>query len=147
MAGFKGLLSEYKSWMTQNYLKGYTPFLRARLAGRQEEPTTQEIREALRPRQRETYPSGADDFTKWDLVLHLNRLMEEQEEEASRVLTALRDGSSPLRGVLEEETEEGLFDDLPPFESSPLAGPQDLERVCKAWFGLLGGRSRSKVPS
>jgi hypothetical protein len=73
--------------------------------------------------------------------------MEEQEEEASRVLTALRDGSSPLRGVLEEETEEGLFDDLPPFESSPLAGPQDLERVCKAWFGLLGGRSRSRVPS
>ena len=138
VAGFRGLLSEYKSWMTHNYLKGYTPLLRASLAGRQEEPTAQEIREALRPGETAEPIHGPDDFTRWHLVLHLNRSMEEQQEEASGILTALREGSSPLRGVVEEETEEGLFDDLPPFESTSLAGPQDLERVCEAWFGLFG---------
>jgi hypothetical protein len=144
--GFKGLLSECKSWMTHNYLKGYTPLLRARLAGRQDEPTTQEIREALRPGEKGEPIQGPDEFTKWHLVLHLNRSMEEQEEEATGILSALRQGNSPLKGVVEEEAVEGLFDDLPPSEPSPLAGPQDLEPVCEAWFGLFGGALGKQDP-
>jgi hypothetical protein len=140
------LLSECKSWMTHNYLKGYTPLLRARLADRPDEPTTQEIREALRPQDAGRPSPDQDEFTKWHLVLHLNRSMEEQEEEATGILSALRQGNSPLKGVVEEEAGEGLFDDLPPSEPSPLAEPQDLERVSEAWFRLFGGALGKQDP-
>ncbi|MEW6668101.1 MAG: hypothetical protein AB1512_23050 [Thermodesulfobacteriota bacterium] len=140
VTGFRGLLSEYRRWMADNDLRGYTPLLRASLGGgRQAEPTTQEIREALRPGPGGNPTRAPDEFTRWHLVLHLYRLMEEQEEEASRVLAALRERSSPLRGVIEEEAEEGLFDDLPPFEPNRIEEPQELERVCEAWFGLFAG--------
>ncbi|MBN1106575.1 MAG: hypothetical protein JXL84_24445 [Deltaproteobacteria bacterium] len=144
VAGFRGLLSEYKTWMVHNELRGYNRLLRASLAGREEGPTTQEIREMLRPGETGRSFAGRDDSTRWHLVLHLNRQMEEQEEEASRVLTSLREGSSPLRGVVEEETEEGFFDDLPPFDSTSLAGPQALEPVWESWFGLFGGELRKQ---
>lgn len=144
VTGFKGLLSEYRNWTTHNDLKGYTPLLRASLRDPQGEPTTQAIREALRPGERGKVSREPDDFTRWHLMLHLNRLMEEQEEEASSVLTALREGGSPLRGVVEEETEGGLFDDLPPFDSGPLTEPYDLEQVCEAWFGLFGETLREQ---
>lgn len=144
VADFRSLLSEYGNWMTFHDLKGYTPLLRANLAKPPEEPTTQAIRGELRTRERGEASRDQDPFTGWHLLLHLNRQMEEREEEASGVLRALRLGGSPLREAVGEETVGGLFDDLPPFDANPLQEPHALGRVCEAWFGLFGGSLRKE---
>ena len=140
VAEFKALLSEYKNWMTCHQDKGYTTFLRAYLKWGTAEEATWEIRGALRRGDKQG--ASPDDPTKWHVVLHLAGEIEEQQEDADRMLAALKLKRSPLRGIIEEEDVEGLFDDLPRFESGPLIDEYRLERVLEAWFGLFGGYLR-----
>lgn len=142
VAEFKTLLSEYRNWMTYNQDRGYTTFLRANRKWGTGEEATWEIRGALRQQAQQDSPAEGSDPMKWHVILHLAREIEEQQGDADSMLAALKMRRSPLKGVVEEEDAEGLFDDLPGFESEPLMDEQRLEQVIEAWFGLFGGYLR-----
>jgi hypothetical protein len=159
--GFKGLLSEYKTWIKQHRDKSSIAFLEAGQKMEPGENATWEIREALRgiprtlrgipragrgasralrgtsrtlPHKREEQPA-----LRWHLILHLARDIEEDHREADRMLQDLKDRGSPIEGLLGEEEAKNPLTDLSQFESDPQTMLYPIEPVIEAWLALFGG--------
>ena len=139
IAEFKALLSEFKTWITCHQDRGYVAFLNAVRKLQTGKEATWEIRGALRQPVPDLPAAENADPLKWHMVLHLAGEIEEQREDAKRILDALRVKRSPLRGVVEEEDLETLFEDLPLFEQESSPVEDRLEQVIEAWYGLFGG--------
>jgi len=138
--GFRSLLSEYKNWMKRNRDRSYTAFLKANQKMESAENATWEIRQELRRINQNTPAPEEDRSFGWHLVLHLAGEIEDQYQEADRMLKLLKEKRSPLRGIVEEEEDvRSLFEDLPRFEPETVTGEYRLELVFEAWFALFGG--------
>ncbi|MGD2126237.1 MAG: hypothetical protein PVG99_09170 [Desulfobacteraceae bacterium] len=136
---FKGILSEYKNWITVNPDKSYTAFLKASQGETTSEDTTWAIRRAIRQGGDQNSEPGEALSLKWHLVLHLAHEIEAQRQDADRLLRSLREKDSPLKGIVEEEEVENLFQDVPPFDSELMMQEAHWEQVYEAWFSLFGG--------
>ncbi len=149
--GFKGLLSEYKTWIKHNRDKSRAAFLKAGQEMGPTENTTWEIRAALRgstdahagsaraqgASNREEQAPEARHSLKWHLILHLARDMEKEHREAVRMLKGLKAGKSPLQDLLDEGDVKNPWTDLSQFESDLQPEAYPLGQVFEAWFGLF----------
>jgi len=135
---FGGILSEYRNWIRANPDKAYTSFLQVSQAGLDNGETTWDIRKAIRSGQERESVSPEDSCFKWHLILHLAREVQEQREDADRLLRLLKKKDSPLKGIVEGEAPENLFHDLPQFGAEPMVQDSDLEQIYEAWFSLFG---------
>ncbi len=163
---FKGLLSEYKTWIEHNRDKSRAAFLKVNQEMGSDENSTWKIREALRGRtdshtgsaralrgstdahagsaralkgsDRDQQNQGEGLSLKWHLVLHLARDMEKEQQEADRILKVLKEKKSPLEDLLGKEDVKNPLTDLSQFESDPGTVSYPLELVFNAWFGLFG---------
>ena len=135
---FKVQLSEYHNWIKHNQDKAYTEFLKATQGTGSAEDTTWEIRRMLRQVDENASTPQNENTLKWHLILHLAQEAEDQRLEADRMLKALKERKSPLKGAVEEEDEVGLFEDLPPFEPELIMGEYNLRQIFDAWFSLFG---------
>ena len=136
--GFKARLSEYHNWIKHNQDKGYIEFLKATQGMGSAEDTTWEIRRVLRQAGQNASTPEKEETLRWHLILHLAQEAEDQWSEADRMLKALKERKSPLKGAVEEEDEVGLFEDLPPFEPELIMGEYNLRQIFDAWFSLFG---------
>jgi hypothetical protein len=150
---FKGLLSEYKTWINHHRDLSTASSIKV---GRDMGPTEEsswEIRGSLRestqgrsgsvgPRQEKEEPLSL----KWHLILHLARDMEEERQEADRMLRGLKERKSPIEDLLGEEGVKNPLTDLSRFESDPGAVSYPLEQVFEAWFGLFGAYLKEGDP-
>ncbi|MFO7784593.1 MAG: hypothetical protein ACQET7_04295 [Thermodesulfobacteriota bacterium] len=96
------------------------------------------IRQHLR--RGEADPSGreAGESFRHHLVLHLEHELEEQMDEADRILNRLRGSKSLLDGLTEDPEEaRSIFKDLPGFDWGPETGRIDPYPVMAAWLGLF----------
>ena len=156
--GFKGLLSEYKTWIKHNRDKSRAAFLKAGQEMGSSENTTWEIRAALRgstdahsrsaralpgsaraqgASNREEQDPEARHSLKWHLILHLARDMEKEHREADRMLKGLKAEKSPLQDLLDEGDVKNPWTDLSQFESDLQPEAYPLGQVFEAWFGLF----------
>ena len=134
---FNTLLSEYRSWVSQNRDKGYGNILGTTEEGKLTENTPWEIRQLI--------SRGGDDSDrqedlafKWHLILHLAREFEESRVEAEKLLDRLKDQKSPLEGALEEAPPHRYFEDTPLMETQLQVDAYRLKQIFEAWFGLFG---------
>ena len=145
--GFKGLLSEYKTWIKQHRDQSRAAFLKVGRGLESDGNATWEIREALRdtsrasdgtPRpfqqKRENQPA-----LRSHLILHLARDMEEDRREADRMLLALKAKESPIKGLLGEVEATNPLTDLSQSASDPQKMFYPAELVIEAWLALFGG--------
>ena len=139
---FKALLSASKGWMRAGPDKSIIAFLKARGGRTDREDTTWEIRGALRQRGETAKPSEEDDTLKWHLILHLAQEIEDERRDADRMLKALKEKGSPLKGAVEEGEYQGLFADLPQFDADQTLDVSLLLQVYEAWFSLFEGHLR-----
>jgi hypothetical protein len=142
---FKGRLSEYKTWIKDHQDSSTAAFMKVSREMGPAEESSWEIRESLRksaharggsdrPKQERKEPS----FLKWHLILHLARDMEQERQDADRMLRGLKERKSPIEDLLGEEAVKNPLMDLSQFESDPGVASYPLERVFDAWFGLFG---------
>ena len=142
---FKGLLSEYKTWIKHIRDKSSVSFFKVSQEKRPAEDNTWEIRESLResararggsdkPKQEREEPFSL----KWHLILHLARDMEKERQEADRMLRGLKEGKSPIADLLGEGAVKNPLTDLSQFESDPQTVSYPIDQVFDAWFGLFG---------
>jgi hypothetical protein len=144
---FKGLLSEYKTWIKQHRDKSLATLLKIGRGLESGGDTTWEIREALRetsrsPRGKSHTPQHKREeppVLRWHLILHLALEMEEDRREADRMLQELKDKESPIKGLLGEEATKNPLTDLPQFESDSRETLYLIEPVIEAWLALFGG--------
>ena len=158
--GFKGLLSEYKTWIRQHQDKSRAAFLKISRDLESDGDATWEIREVLRESSRagrestralrgishtghgqshtSRHKRDEQPALRWHLILHLARDMEEDRREADRMLRALKDKESPIKGLLGEEEAKNPLIDLPQFESDSQRTFYPMEPVIEAWLGLFG---------
>jgi hypothetical protein len=137
---FKVLLAEFHTWIRHNQDKGYTEFLKATQETDLSEESTWEIRAMLRKMGGETSIPKENHSLRWHLILHLAQEVEEQRMEADSILSNLKEKDTPLKGIVEESEEiEGMFQDLPPFESESAVDEYHIRQVLEAWFALFGG--------
>jgi hypothetical protein len=140
---FKTLLAEYHRWMNDHQDRSYLVSLKAQQEGAFREETTWEIRQMLRNADQDTPASLEDQATRWHLILHLAREIQEQREEAEGLLKIIWERGSPLEGIFEEKEDlESPFEDLTPFEKEPIVEDSHLRQVFEAWFSLFGGYLR-----
>ncbi len=138
--GFRRMLADYKQWILKHADRSLLSSLKAGVALGDEDDPLWEIRSRIRSARPEPPQGDARAATRWHLVLHLARELEEQRGEADRILNDLRLQRSPLEGVSDELDEtRGLFDDLPGFQWGPGAVPAHPAPVVEAWTGLFGG--------
>ncbi|MFP4036864.1 MAG: hypothetical protein ACLFUE_05035 [Desulfobacteraceae bacterium] len=137
--GFDRTLSDYKQWILRNADRSLLSSLKAGAASGDEDDPLWEIRSSIRKGGLDLRAVQSEVTTRWHLVLHLARELEEQRGEADRILGDLRMQKSPLDGATEEPEEaRGLFDDLPGFSWGPEAVPAHPAPVVEAWVGLFG---------
>jgi hypothetical protein len=135
---FRGLLAEYRLWMTQNRDRGYASFLNATQKGGPSEETPWEIRKLITGSSRQDSPD-AELNLKRHLILHLAEELERSREEMDEMLDRVKREKSPLEGALEDEAPAGgLLDDLPRLDSDSLADERHMGQVFDAWHGLFG---------
>ena len=137
---FKALLAEYRGWIVLNRGKGQPFYPNVNQGGGHTGEHTWEIRKMIR-RVEQPAPDSIDPPSfKWHLILHLAREIEDNRNEAEKVLEALRVKKSPLQGSVDSEEElKDLFEDLPRFDSEPFTGVNHWDEIFEAWFGLFGG--------
>ena len=134
---FTKLISEYRSWVSQNRDKGYGNFLFTTQEGALTENTPWEIRQLISKGEDHSDRREGRAF-KWHLILHLAREFEESSVAAEKLLNRLKDQKSPLEGALEEAPQHGFFEDTPLMETQLQVGEHRLKQVFEAWFGLFG---------
>ena len=135
---FRGLLAEYRLWMTQNRDRGYASFLSAAHKGGPSEETPWEIRKLITGSRPQDSPD-AEQALKRHLILHLAEELERSREEMDELLDRVKREGSPLEGALENEaTAGGLLDDLPRLDSDSPAEERHMGQVFEAWHGLFG---------
>jgi hypothetical protein len=152
--GFKGLLSEYRTWIRQHRDKSRAAFLKFGPSPEPEGEATWEIREGLRGISRAERESSRalressralrhkwdeQPALRWHLILHLAREMDEDRREADRMLQELQDKESPIKGLLGEEEVKNPLADLAQFESDLLKTFYPIGPVIEAWWALFGG--------
>ncbi len=134
---FETLLMEYSRWIQDNQDKGYTEFLRTGQEAGPSENTTWEIRQMIRSGKKgdtTTYET-----LRWHLILHLAQDMENQRQEADRILTSLKEKGILFKGIIEESDDvQNPVKDLPSFESDFFMPEQHLRHIFEAWFALFG---------
>ncbi len=136
---FKKLLSEYLLWIKNNQDKGYTAFLSASFQDTLSEDTSWEIRKMVNQINRESRDLSQKNITKWHLILHLAKQLEENRSEATAALKRLKNQESPLAGAIEDATSsKPLLQDLPYEEAYFLSGKHHIRPVLESWFGLFG---------
>lgn len=136
---FKRLLSEYRLWIRQNQDRGYSAPLSARQVMAPSEELPWGIRQMIRQMGDHPSPPLKDHTLKWHLILHLARESEESRVEAEEMLLKMKQEKSPLAEALGEEPPgRGLFEDLPPYGTSPYLDVRYLRQVFEAWLGLFG---------
>ncbi len=133
---FTKLVSEYRSWVSQNRDKGHGNFLFTTQEGLLTENTPWEIRQLISKGEDHSDPREGKAF-KWHLILHLAREFEESRLAAEELLNRLKDQKSPLEGALEEAPQHRFFDDTPFMEMQLQVGEYRLKQVFEAWFGLF----------
>ena len=138
--GFKGLLSEYKTWIKQHRDKSRAAFLKIGRGLESGGDAIWEIRETLRstlrkPQHKREEPPAL----RWHLILHLAQDMEEDRREADRMLLDLKDKESPIKGLLGEVEAKNPLNDLSQFGSDPQKQFYPTELVIEAWLALFGG--------
>jgi hypothetical protein len=142
---FKGLLSEYKTWIDHHRDSSLAAFMKASQMTGPAEESSWEILKTLRdsdsaqggsdkPTQEQDEPR----YLKWHLILHLAMDMEQERQEADRILKGLKEGKSPIEDLLGEEVVKNPLRDLSQFDSDPGAVSYPLAQVFDAWFGLFG---------
>jgi len=138
---FRRALADYRAWARLHPDRSPRSFLKTGAAPHGEEDPLWDVRQRIR-QQGPTSPSeGQDDTLRWHLVLHLARELENQRDEADRILNALRRKKSPLEGLTDDLDEDhGLFDDLPGFDWAPETSSSDPSPVLRAWIRLFGAR-------
>lgn len=138
---FKRLLSEYHGWIRNNQDKSSIELLKTCQGIEPTDNSTWEIRQALRRMGQHTSLPEEDHSLRWHLILHLAQEIEDQRLEADRMLNALKEKNSPLKGTIEEGADDiwGLLEDLPPFESEPIMNEYNLRLILEAWFVLFEG--------
>lgn len=137
---FKKLLSEYLLWIRNNQDKGYTAFLSASFQDTLSEDTSWEIRKMVNQINRESTALSQENITKWHLILHLAKQLEENRSEATAALKRLKNQESPLAGAIEDATSsKPPLQDLPYEETYFLSGKHHIRPVLESWFGLFGG--------
>jgi hypothetical protein len=139
MEGFRRVLWNFKNWIAANPDQGYNAFLSARGMDQESTDSTWEIRKALRQGIEKSAEAKPSPVLKWHLALHLAQEIEDERQEADALLRTLREKDSPLKGVVEEGSEENLFYDLPAFGKEPMMEENQWEQVYEAWFSLFGG--------
>jgi hypothetical protein len=81
----------------------------------------------------------ADETLRWHLILHLAQDMENQQREADRILTSLKEKGILFKGIIEESVDvKNLVDDLPSFETDFVISEKHLQNIFEAWFALFG---------
>ena len=134
---FKLLLLEYTRWIQDNQDKGYTEFLRIGQEAGPSENTTWEIKQMIRSGK--GGDSSAYETLRWNLILHLAQDMENQRQEAERMLISLKEKGILFKGIIEESDDvQNLVEDLPSFESDFVVPEQHLRHIFEAWFALFG---------
>jgi hypothetical protein len=145
--GFKGLLSEYKTWIKQHRDKSRTAFLKLGRGLESDGNTTWEIREVLRgaslagrETSRQLRQNGEEQTSlRWHLILHLARDMEEDRRDADKILLALQDKESPIKGLLGDMEAINPLTDVSPFASDPQKIFYPTALIIEAWSALFGG--------
>jgi hypothetical protein len=134
---FETLLLEYSRWVQENQDKGYTAFLRTHHKAGPSENTTWGIRQMIRGGMEGDRPDY--ETLRWHLILHLAQDMENQRQEADRILTSLKEKGILFKGIIEESDDvRNLVEDLPSFESDFFMPEQHLRQIFEAWFALFG---------
>ena len=134
---FTKLLSEYRSWVSQNWDKGYGNFLGATQEKTLTENTPWEIRQLI-SKGGDNPDRQEDKAFKWHIILHLAREFEESRVEVEKLLNRLKDQKSPLEGALEESPPHRYFEDTPLMETQLQVDAYGLKQIFEAWFGLFG---------
>ncbi len=136
---FQKLMSEYKTWLSQNQDKGYAAFLSARQKKALSEDASWEIRQLVsRTMAKNAATSREAEAFKWHMILHLGREFEENRLAAESLLEDLKCQKSPLDGALEDSPPERFFADTPLMETRLRVDAFHLDQVLEAWFGLFG---------
>jgi len=143
--GFKTLLREYLDWSAHHQDRGYREFLKATRGEGSGHETTWAIRERLRRRGQEVGAPGETRALRWHFLLHLAREIDDQQQEADRLLATLKQSRSPLAGSLEEEPLNPLAD-LLRFREAPAMPADTLAQVVEAWVSLFEGNLENDRP-
>ena len=135
---FKRLLSEYQLWIRQNQDRGYAAFLSATRKTALSEDTPWEIRQMMGQMGEDALASQENSALKWHLILHLARAFEENIIEADAMLKRLKQKKSPLEDAIGEGAQlQGLFGDLPQYETDFFKRDYHLRQIFEAWLGLF----------
>ena len=142
---FKGLLSEYKTWINHHRDLSRASFIKVSQDMGPTEESSWEIRKSLREsthaRGESAGPGQESEGAfslKWHLILHLARDLEKEQQEADRMLRRLKERKSPIEDLLGEEGVKNPLTDLSQFESAPGDESYPLGQIFDAWFGLFG---------
>ncbi len=134
---FRQAIADYLDWIRRHMDRSGLDRLKAGAGTGEEEPIW-EIRRKIRKGEMPQPEAGGEKAFRWHMVLHLAREIEEQRNEADRILDVLRRVRSPLDGLTDDPDEmRSLFEDLPGFDWRPESGPDDVMPILRAWLGLF----------
>ena len=135
---FKGLLSEYQFWISQNRDKSSSSFIKASESETLSENTSWEIRQMLGRVVSDSSDSRKNQSLKWHFILHLAREFERNRGEAEKIFNQVKQQKSPLDEALEEGgTILNTLKTLTQFGTNHFINEFQLTRIFEAWFGLF----------
>jgi hypothetical protein len=137
---FRSLLSEYKSWATQNRDRSYLENIKSDKGNKAADNTTWEIRQMLNNAVKKASDSGEKKILQSHLILHFFKEIEEQYNSLDGILKRLKQKDHLLKGSVERSDEiVNLLRDLPPSEQELYLKDDDLDQINEAWFSLFNG--------
>ena len=138
-SSFPKALADYRTWIGSHSDRSGLAFLKTGAGLIGDEDPLWDIRRRIREGGLPASPPDAGEAFRWHMVVHLAHELEEQRDEADRILNALREKRSPLIGLTDDSDEiQSLFEDLPTFDWAPEAGRTDPSPTVEAWLGLFG---------
>jgi hypothetical protein len=132
------LLAEHRTWIRMNQKRGFDALLVFSHERLQTGEAVWDIRGSLRSKQNSDVVPREDKILKWNLMLHMAQEIEDQKQEADRLLADLRKKSSPLRDLLDDGVDlVHPLADLPQFDGE--LSRRSLDQVLEAWIFLFEG--------
>ena len=132
------LLAEHRTWIRMNQKRGFDALMVFSHERLKPGEAVWDIRGSLRSKKNSDVMPHEEKMLKWNLVLHMAQEIEDQTQEADRLLTDLRNKSSPLRDLLDDGADlVQPLADLPQFDKE--LSRRSLDQILGAWISLFEG--------
>jgi len=134
----ENLLAEHRTWIRMSQKRGFDALLVFSHERLKPGEAVWDIRGSLRSKQSPDVIPYEEKNLKWNLMLHMAQEIEDQKQEADRLLADLRKKSSPLRDLLDDGVDVvHPLADLPQFDRE--LSRRSIDQVLEAWISLFEG--------